>query len=380
MTRLIAARTLSGLLVGLLLLAACSSPSSPAPTDPSAPASSPFAAASPSPGAPTPVPAAPRATPGGPRASLPRDEAPHDNAIEWWYYTGHLRGPQGERYGFQFVIFQAAGLGVLTGYVGHFAVTDPRRGRFVTDQRLTTTQGRQGNGAFDLALGDWTMSGREGRDRLQASGQGYSLGLELNSAKPPAFHGNGAGYVDFGVDQASYYYTRTRMAATGRLTVEGQPLTVTGDAWMDHQWGDFKFNYAAGSGWDWLALQLADGSDLMVVELRDAERNQRGGFGTYLDGQGTPTYLAYEDFAIRAVGSWTSQRTGTIYPQNWEVAVPKLGLRAAVKPILPDQEFDSRATTNVVYWEGASEVQAARDGQPLAGQAYVELTGYGPAR
>jgi predicted secreted hydrolase len=45
---------------------------------------------------------------------------------------------------------------------------------------------------------------------------------------------------------------------------------------------------------------------------------------------------------------------------------------------VPDQELDTRATTGVVYWEGSQVVDATRDGVRVGGQAYVELTGYGP--
>jgi predicted secreted hydrolase len=43
-----------------------------------------------------------------------------------------------------------------------------------------------------------------------------------------------------------------------------------------------------------------------------------------------------------------------------------------------DQELDTRPTTGVVYWEGSQLVSGTLDGQPIGGQAYVELTGYGP--
>ena len=47
-------------------------------------------------------------------------------------------------------------------------------------------------------------------------------------------------------------------------------------------------------------------------------------------------------------------------------------------PTVAAQELDTRATTGVIYWEGSQVVTATRDGQPLAGEAYVELTGYAP--
>ena len=50
------------------------------------------------------------------------------------------------------------------------------------------------------------------------------------------------------------------------------------------------------------------------------------------------------------------------------------GLDLALVPLMDDQELDSRASTGVVYWEGA--VRATGGGRPL-GRGYLELTGYG---
>ena len=45
-------------------------------------------------------------------------------------------------------------------------------------------------------------------------------------------------------------------------------------------------------------------------------------------------------------------------------------------PAILDQELDTRATTGVIYWEGAVELAGTRDGSPITGRGYVELTGY----
>jgi predicted secreted hydrolase len=45
-----------------------------------------------------------------------------------------------------------------------------------------------------------------------------------------------------------------------------------------------------------------------------------------------------------------------------------------LEPLLDDQELDSRASTGVIYWEGA--VSAIEGGRHV-GRGYLELTGYG---
>src|SRR5438067_446350 len=37
---------------------------------------------------------------------FPRDDGPHSDLTEWWYYTGHLASDDGRSYGFELVFFQ----------------------------------------------------------------------------------------------------------------------------------------------------------------------------------------------------------------------------------------------------------------------------------
>src|SRR5690606_32150881 len=92
--------------------------------------------------------------------------------------------------------------------------------------QLGTTDG------IDLSVGDWTMRGSNGRDRLRAAMPGYAFDLQLTAQKPPALH-NKIGYISFGPAGDSYYYSRTRMAVHGTLSVGDATHTVSGTAWMD---------------------------------------------------------------------------------------------------------------------------------------------------
>ena len=47
----------------------------------------------------------------------------------------HLRSDDGQRFGFEFVIFQTIRGANPIGYLAHFAVTDEAHGRFVYDAR-----------------------------------------------------------------------------------------------------------------------------------------------------------------------------------------------------------------------------------------------------
>ncbi len=307
-----------------------------------------------------------------PPIDLPRDEAPHRDLTEWWYYTGHLEA-EGKEYGFELVTFQVVRGAIPVTYISHFAITDVGRGRFAYDQKQASGAQPQPEQGFRVGAGGWEMSGLGGRDRLRASMEGYSIDLVLTATKPPVLH-DGDGILSLGPAGDTYYYSRTRMSVEGMLTDHGKRLPVTGQAWMDHQWGNFIT--VAGGGWDWYSAQLDDGSEVTVSVLRDAEGKEILTYGTYVGPDGTTEDLREEGFEVIPTAQWKSPRTGTTYPANWRLKVPRKQLDLRITPVLPDQELDTRRTTGVVYWEGAVRVTGTRAGNPVAGKGYVELTGY----
>jgi predicted secreted hydrolase len=321
----------------------------------------------------TPVPPAdPTATPTPRPIALPRDEAPHRDLTEWWYYTGHLDGEDGE-YGFELVVFQSVRGAGPVGYAAHFAVSDLPRGRFAYAERTSVGSqiDRAGpEGGFDLDVGGWRMRGASGRDHLAARTDDYGIDLALTAEKPPALH-NRVGLISFGPAGDSYYYSRTRLSASGALTVAGRTRPVTGIAWMDHQWGNF---ISAGGGWDWFSVQLDDRTELTGSVVRSDRGDTLLVYGTYVDAEGRAQHIDAPGFRVESLGSWTSPKTGATYPSGWRVRTTAPPLDLELTPLLLDQELDARASSGAVYWEGAVRVAGSR-----TGRGYVELTGYGPA-
>ncbi len=306
---------------------------------------------------------------------FPRDDGPHDSAIEWWYFTGHLFTDEGDRYGFEDVIFRARG-GGLEGYVSHVAITDNARSTFHYDQRLTGARGVSGDAnVLDLNLSGWTMQGGNGQFALTATIPGYAIDLQVNAIKPAALH-DGDGYIEYGDGTASYYYSWTRMRVSGTIDLGQGPRPVYGEAWMDHQWGDFT-TYQDG-GWDWFSVQLAGGTDVMLYVIRAPNGEPAIVKGSLVDPDGELTVLERDDFQVMPVGKWTSPATNTTYPSGWRIEVPGEHLSLTVSPSLPDQEMDTRQSTGVIYWEGEVVVSGTYQGQPVEGLGYTELTGYAP--
>ncbi len=366
--------------------------------------------ANPSPPRPSvPVPtASPSRLPDPQPVELPRDDGPHDRLTEWWYVTGHLAGSGGDgaerRFGFEYVIFRAERGDFPPAWASHLAITDETGDAFYYAQRqeIGPQVDRSPRGVtgelvgYDLAVSGldptdpttfgrspWTMAGIGDRAELagvatadEVSGDPTSaLGLELAlvATKPPALH-DGDGWIDFGAAGGSYYYSRTAMDATGRVTVGDARLAVEGTAWFDHQWGDFIS--VGGGGWDWFAVNLDDGTDITLSLVRDADGSYPLIYGTLVDATGSVRHLTRDAFSVDVTERWTSPGTGADYPAGWRVTIPADELVIDLRPTVADQELDTRATTGVVYWEGSQVVAATRAGRPLGGEAYVELTGY----
>ena len=129
-------------------------------------------------------------------------------------------------------------------------------------------------------------------------------------------------------------------------------------------------------GWDWFALQLDDGSEVMLYVIRAPDGTPLIVDGSLVATDGTLTVLDRGDLTVTPTGWWTSPATGITYPSDWTVEVPAHRLQLDLTPSLPDQALDPRASTGVVYWEGEVLVAGTRDDRLLTGLGYVELTGY----
>jgi predicted secreted hydrolase len=302
---------------------------------------------------------------------LPRDERPHSEQMEWWYYTGRLEADGGEVYGFELTVFQPM-IGNKPVYIAHFAITDVGGDAFhavmdvnADDQRDAVKEG------FKIKVNKTIeMAGGGGKDSIKgAMDGGHGLELQLAAAKPPVLQ-YGDGKMTIGSDLPFFYYSYTRMTAKGSITIGGTEKAVTGLAWMDHQWGTIGTGY----GWDWFSLRLDDETEVMLFEVR---RTGKTGFvgGTFIDKSGKATELAKGDFTTTPLGQWTSPHTKITYSHGWQIQVPSLNFDVEVIPTVADQEFNHNFYGSPIYWEGLCDVKDRGGSGASLGHAYVEITG-----
>lgn len=322
--------------------------------------------------------------------AFPRDHASHpDYKIEWWYYTGNVETTAGRRFGYQVTFFRVgvdpapanpSAWAVRDLYMAHLAVSDPQGRRYRFDEKLT--RGGPGlSGAATDRYRVWNEDWRAGLDPagrhvVSARGRGLAVDLGLDEGKPPAINGIG-GISQKGAQpgNASHYYSLTRMPTRGTLEIDGERFEVQGTSWMDHEFGT-SFLEREQQGWDWLSLQLADGRELMLYQLRraDGSRDPRSS-GTLVDPQGRTTHLGEGDFTMARTGATFRSKAGAAYPIGWTIAVPGAGLSLTVSTPLEDQELVT-AAAGIAYWEGLVDVVGTARGTPITGRGYLEMTGY----
>jgi len=319
---------------------------------------------------------------------FPADHGPHpDYRNEWWYVTGNLDGENGERFGFEltFFRFSLSPENISTTdsswqtnqvYVAHFAVSDIVEDRFHVAQRYSRgSVGLAGATAepFRVWLDDWTIRADVSSSwRLQAKGDDFGIDLILVPLKAPVLQGqDGLSQKSAEPGNASYYYSIPRLQSNGHINIAGRNYPVSGLSWIDREWSSSALSDQQ-KGWDWFALQLSDGSELMFYQIRrNDDSADVHSAGTWIDSAGNSTALANDDVSIEVSDYWQSERGGR-YPAAWEIHIAALDATLTVKPAMADQEL----ITNVRYWEGAVDVAGAAKGQAISGRGYVELTGY----
>lgn len=334
------------------------------------------------------------------RSALPgwRYEFPRDHRIhpefktEWWYFTGRLTDEKGAVFGYQLTFFRqgvsplAKHAGVTSRFVvddlkfAHFALSDIGGQRFHFEQRLSRGAfGEAGFGNDRLAwIDDWSLELLpDAAFALRARNSRAALELRLTGIKPMVIHGeNGVSQKATGEGRASHYYSATRLAARGKLTLDGRVRAVSGESWLDREWASNQLT-SEQVGWDWFSVQFDDGTELMLYQIRTknggADPNSSA---TFVARDGTPRHLRRDAYELRPAGYWTSKATGGKYPVAWELSVPDLKLDVRIKTPLQAQELVLRP---VVYWEGLIGVDGTRHGAAISGHGYMELTGYAGA-
>ena len=340
--------------------------------------------------------------------SFPNDHGSHPSfRLEWWYLTGWLND-MSVPYGFQVTFFRLGTryrLQENTSFDSsqivfvHCSVSDPNKNRLFTAQKI----GRPGIGPVGIMKEDMRLQfedilffREEKTDKyfLRINQRKFNLNLTITppgrfgSRFSPVLNGeNGFSRKGPNKDYASYYYSRPNLIITGNLSVHRKKNSkVSGVGWLDHEWmsellmDDFV-------GWDWIGINLIDGSSLMVFKIRKqdgsigwsdysfVDKSQQKKFihefNGFFSNHSVQDLKNKNEIIWKTRKTWRSPRSGAIYPVEQSIFINEV--EYGIIPLMNDQEVDGLQSTGNFYWEGAVTLVS---GKKEIGVGYLELTGY----
>ena len=340
---------------------------------------------------------------------FPRDAGAHkDFVTEWWYITGYAAGVDSSgapsaAFGFQVTFFRRrvaatqdmkSRLAAKQLLFAHAAVTDVQGKKLWHDQRIARWSGdAPGNNPADMAsasaqdtdivLRDWSLR-RTGADlQAQIPAGDFTLNLSFKTTQPVLLQGQ-EGLSRKGPEekQASYYYSLPQLQVSGSLALRGQihAISTGSTAWLDHEWSQ-EVLHPLAVGWDWMGINLFDGSALTVFQLRDKEGRALWDGGSFRspagagNASGVKYVFSHGEVLFKPGRIWRSALSSANYPVEWIVRTPADFY--TIKAVIDNQELDSRGSTGAIYWEGLCEVWDSQ--QKLVGRGYLEMTGYAAA-
>lgn len=363
----------------------------------------------------------PRTTPVG----FPQDAGPHDkdSTIEWWYFNSFLTTESGKKYAVvgsffrtgltpnkkghyliyalvdldkktktAYSVLDQANLELLKGLLPLLALQkpdDPRPLQLLAQLQknqlpaphqalpkmaVVSTAPRFAITMNKNALAQKTNDARTWRANLV--GDDFALDLTLRQPDRPPMLVGGQGKTGLGSPDDMFYVSLTRMETAGVLRIGNGPLEkVTGVGWLDRQWG--RSWVVGDNGWDWFGVQLSDGSDLIVYQVKD---NTSGKVlraeATLLRADGTQVVDKAPVFTPDIRALWTDPATGITYLQTWRITLPTLNYALTVSPAFPNQTIPVLGIGEAI-WEGVVEVGGVAPGaKPVQGRGYMELVGY----
>jgi predicted secreted hydrolase len=316
---------------------------------------------------------------------FPRDFGAHpDLRTEWWYVTG-FASAGGREFGWQLTFFRsrvdgtqamASKFAARQLVFAHAAITDVDGRRLWHDQRIAREGfgvARAGSGDTSLRLRDWELTrSADGSYTARLPARDFALDLRFTPTQAVLLQGR-AGLSRKGPspEQASYYYSEPQLAAGGTLTLKGERFDVKGKGWLDHEWSEALLHPDA-VGWDWIGMNLDDGSALTAFQLRRKDGSPLWDGGSFRAAGGSVYTASQGEVLFRPQRRWTSPLSGASYPVEWMVRTPADFY--TVRALVDNQELDSRASTGAIYWEGLSDLLDGAGRR--VGRGYLEMTGY----
>jgi Lipocalin-like domain/CrtC N-terminal lipocalin domain len=246
-----------------------------------------------------------------------------------------------------------------------------------------TTTGAIKSHSVMLAANDFTWS----RDKLAIIAPGLRWSGDVNrqsvvfstdwgaidiilEAKGPALYYGGLGSFKL-LGEVQFQFALPDMHTTGTLTFEGRTMQISGESWLDRQWGglpDLRFNR-----WSWMNLGMPNGDKVAIWDARSADgTGPEESWATILHANGNHELVPVTPLADSADRFHESAENHFAFPTKWTVSIPSCDASLEVITTSINQEIPGLGTS---IYEGAATFSGKYLGQVVEGRTYVEQLG-----
>jgi hypothetical protein len=158
------------------------------------------------------------------------------------------------------------------------------------------------------------------------------------------------GFIQEGAsDDRSYYYSLPRVQIEGRVSYTGKggvrrDIDVTGQGWVDRQWGDFLTK-----SWEWSSVRFTNGARLNLYNFANGYQ-----VATYQKADGSTQWL--DSFVVRQNGYLKTPKQGVWLSWGWSYEFPTAVEGSRCYTLEPFSKLDVFESGNNVLFEGPSHL------------------------
>jgi predicted secreted hydrolase len=226
----------------------------------------------------------------------------------------------------------------------------------------------------------------------QQDSKPMQLVVDIDCLKKPLIVG-GDGFIDLGNGDFSYYYCLTKLIVTGTISFHGFTEEVLGNAWIDHQWGNFVNQNPPPWGlimtYEWFSIQLNDNREIVVGDMWDRETGEKVD-QSYTDGlnllNSDGSLEILKDYTITPLAFWNDTTDERFYSCQWHITETSRAVDLIVTPVFLNQVMRFKENYQLLqqvleelfpgacFWEGVCTVSGTIKGISVDGKSCVELT------
>lgn len=303
-----------------------------------------------------------------------------DKTFEWWYLTSLLYDAAGNPYFLFWCEFHFAGkyyVNVIpnltekmkpgqSAFQGVLGFTDYSNEYHFGSGEMTIMNDED---VYDLTSNSKIYISENRQSKWSYDGKNSHLSLktehldaELNMSNADYImyakdKYNVEGFMQEGAeDDFSFYWSLPRLPITGTISFEDKngekkELYVTGQGWIDRQWGDFKTN-----SWEWSSLRFNNGARVNLYNFANGYQ-----VGTYQKADGSTEW--FDNFVVKQNGYYKTPGRNIWFSWGWTYELP-IEIEGSKKyTVVPYSKIDTSENAANSFFEGPGKLYKDETGE-----------------